>query len=587
MELLKNDAPESRRIDGCHCISCADNGAMLASVAPPRIATTEKWDLEAMIAARRGFLAHGNAPASVPQPILRSWQRSARHGLDLETKLTVEPVSGHEMREALERNELLVQAAWAEIEALCREIEAPGGVVVLTDPDGFVLSRCGSPAFLGEADELALRPGVLWNEAVIGTNAIGMALVERSEITVFGGEHFFKSHGILSCSAVPIIDSVGATIGVLDLSTVSSVSHHYALSLLRRAAEQIERRLFEQTFACQERMHLHSNPLLLGGPREGVIAFDGDRLVGANRHAIELLGLDWSAIGMVRFNQLFAMRCSSVRRNAFSDECVVQTTGGTTLFARLQTPGAGNKPNDSAIRTKPGPDTRKPVATARRPAEKSYPLPHEILERLLHGSPSEHHSVWRPKAGSLIYGSEITGEAGEAILIVRSGQMRTYSSYEGKELTLFFLGVGDAIIIHPQTMLEVKADSEIIILHESMFRELAQSEPDLGLSVMPAMNRILQKSIRMLEDLAFHSVKHRLVRLLADMAERDGRKSSRGILIESIPNAEDLAMQVGSTRQTVSTIIAELVRRGILQRAGKSSIVIPDLERLSDELEAA
>ncbi|HEY0181048.1 MAG TPA: sigma 54-interacting transcriptional regulator, partial [Dokdonella sp.] len=40
-------------------------------------------------------------------------------------------------------------------------------------------------------------------------------------------------------------------------------------------------------------------------PREGLAVFDGDELVAANRHALELLGLDWNALGRRRYDELF------------------------------------------------------------------------------------------------------------------------------------------------------------------------------------------------------------------------------------------------------------------------------------------
>jgi hypothetical protein len=43
-------------------------------------------------------------------------------------------------------------------------------------------------------------------------------------------------------------------------------------------------------------------------------------------------------------------------------------------------------------------------------------------------------------------------------------------------------------------------------------------------------------------------------------------------------------MQIGATRQSVSTVIAELVRSGILYRFGGGSMVISDLGRLRREL---
>lgn len=556
-------ASESRPTD-------ARNGGVGQSGVPPHDRCALRCDSErgpalqgrdALVALRRQFLADGIAPAGIPLAILRSWQRSAAHGLTLDDTPPAEPIPRDAMRVAIERNEALVEAAWGEIEALCRDVEATSGIVVLTDAEGVVLVRVGNAAFAEEADQAALRPGVNWGEAAVGTNAIGTALVERHELSVIGGEHFLDRHGVLSCSAVPILDPRGEIIGVLDVSTAAGVPHTYTLPLVRRAVEQIERRLFDRQFKNAECMHLHANPYLLGGPHEGVLAFDGDRLVGANRQAVDLLGLAWSALGSARFDQLFSIQHGSVRRNAAADECIVQTARGSTLFARMQVP---------------------PKAV---PAGGAAPPLRSSLHQLVNGPAADRFTVRRLKAGRLVYGSEEVEENGACVAIIRSGRVRCFASFEGKELTLFTLDPGDCLILHEQTMLEVKKECELIVLPMAVFRQVANEDPDLGLALMPALDDMLQKSIRMIEDMAFHGVKHRLVRALCETADRDGRATSRGVVIDIAPHGEDLAMQVGATRQSVSSAIAELIRAGILQRLGSGAIAIPSLERLRAELD--
>lgn len=207
----------------------------------------------------------------------------------------------------------------------------------------------------------------------------------------------------------------------------------------------------------------------------------------------------------------------------------------------------------------------------------------EIVDRLLRGPMARHLRVRRVTTGQLIYGhDEVDGDHG--LVVVRKGRLRCFVSFEGKELTLFMLDSGDAVRPHSGTTLEVKNDGEIVFIDMATFAVLAQSDPELALSVMPLMDRLLQESIRMIEDMAFHDVKHRLIRALCDAAERDGRQVEHGVVIDAVPRAEDFAMQIGATRQSVSTVMAELVRCGILQRFGGSSVVISDIGRLRRQL---
>jgi transcriptional regulator of acetoin/glycerol metabolism len=298
---------------------------------------------------RRRYLAEGIEPGGdVPASIVRSWRRSARHGLDMDRPPAIEALSSGQLREARERNEMLLGASRGELEALYEDARSSGGIVILTDPDGLILATVGNLDFAERASRVSLRPGVAWGEASIGTNAIGTALAETCEISVRGAEHFFGAHHILSCSAAPIFDPAGRVIGVLDFSNSSSLVQTHTLALVRRAVEQIERRLFEGRFGGHEQIHFHADPALLDGPHEGLLAFEEDRLVGANRYGMKLLGLDWSALGALRFREIFDADRTSLVADRPAGPNRVRTTRGSTMFARLR---PSSRP--SAVRPEP------------------------------------------------------------------------------------------------------------------------------------------------------------------------------------------------------------------------------------------
>jgi CRP-like cAMP-binding protein len=204
-----------------------------------------------------------------------------------------------------------------------------------------------------------------------------------------------------------------------------------------------------------------------------------------------------------------------------------------------------------------------------------------IVDQLISGPNLYKFDVRRMKAGQLLCGS---GDTAQGLLVVRQGRLRYFSSFEGKELTLFTLDAGDAIPLQLGSMLEAKTDGEIVIISEKLLRGLARSNPDLALSAMSAVSQMLERSLQMVEDMAFRRVKHRLVRALCEAAGRYGRKSGRGIVLDAPPNAEEFAMRIGATRQSVSKMMAELIRSGIVRRIDASAMEIADLKRLEQEL---
>jgi len=260
----------------------------------------------AVLAARRQFFLHGKSTdALVSEPILRSWQRCAENGLDNAALPKLEPLTSGELRQVTERHERLRRLCRPEIESLYADAMQTGCVVILTDADGMILETLGSADFAARAAQVSLRPGVAWGEATTGTNAVGTALIEGRPIAVHGAEHYYDPHGILSCSAAPILDPYGRTVGALDLSGPAAVDHRHALGLVRLAVEQIEHRFFEEGFGGRRVLRFQTERAMLGTAREGILVFEDDRLVAANRNGLGLIGMDWSALGNRRAEELF------------------------------------------------------------------------------------------------------------------------------------------------------------------------------------------------------------------------------------------------------------------------------------------
>lgn len=261
---------------------------------------------DTMQVARRRFFHEGDTPDGlVADPILRSWQRCTTHGLHVDARLRVEPISATALKDLQERNERLRRITRPEMTALRAEARLTDSVVILTDSSGLVLDMVGNAEFAGRAARVALRPGVPWSEDAIGTNAIGTALVERRPISVHGAEHFYDPHRILTCAAAPIIDPRGGLAGVLDMSGHAAVRHVHALGLVRLAVEQIEHRLFERGFEGQRVLRFQSEAELVGTAAEAILVFEENRLVAANRRGLRMLKLDWSALGSAGLDELF------------------------------------------------------------------------------------------------------------------------------------------------------------------------------------------------------------------------------------------------------------------------------------------
>jgi CRP-like cAMP-binding protein len=209
-------------------------------------------------------------------------------------------------------------------------------------------------------------------------------------------------------------------------------------------------------------------------------------------------------------------------------------------------------------------------------------FPDDIVDRMLNG-PAARYVAWRRiDTGQIVFGADEDGVDG--LLFVRSGSLRSFVSKAGRELTLFVFGPGDAVRINADTLLDARRKSEIAFIPMSAFREICRCDPEFVTWAILIFDRLLDRSVQLVEDMAFCDVKQRLIRALCDVADREGRDDELGIVIAPPPNADDFATQIGSTRQSVSTVMAELIRGGILHRLGQQSMVISDIGRLRREL---
>ena len=207
---------------------------------------------------------------------------------------------------ARDRNLRLHQHAAPVMELLYDQIVNTQSMVVLTDATGTILHAIGDDDFLDRASKVALQPGAVWSESCKGTNAVGTALMEEKPTLVHADEHFFHANHFLTCSAAPILDPRGNILGVLDVSGDHRSYHQHTMALVKMSARMIENHWLSDDYRSVMRLHFHRRVEFIGTLMEGIIAVKPDgRIVGANRGALEQLGLSGATLRMQTLESLF------------------------------------------------------------------------------------------------------------------------------------------------------------------------------------------------------------------------------------------------------------------------------------------
>lgn len=213
-----------------------------------------------------------------PSQIQRSWQRCLHQGLHRQQSAELDLLPQGELSARQEEHRTLITCFQRFVLPLFAQLLAGRPCrLLLCDGEGAILAASGDDGFARHAERIFLRSGARWGEASKGTNAIGTALAEQSEVQVLGSEHFFAQHSFLSCSASPLLGPDGQLLGVLDIST--DAAHHDGdmLGTVRLLAMTLENALLARQpgwLVDLDPQSLWSARLLLG---------KGGELLGANR----------------------------------------------------------------------------------------------------------------------------------------------------------------------------------------------------------------------------------------------------------------------------------------------------------------
>ncbi|WP_406206886.1 GAF domain-containing protein [Streptomyces decoyicus] len=214
-----------------------------------------------------GEVAPGDSSGMPRAVIGESWRRVLISGVDpdRDRPQILLPVAELERRRQVSQ---LAAVLPVFNEGLLPSADAAQQIMVVTDAEGRVLWREGSAPVRRMADRLGFDKGACWTEDVVGTNAIGTALVARRPVLVHSAEHFVRSHQQWTCAAAPLHDPCdGRLLGTVDISGPAPSFHPTTLSLVSAVARLAEGELRSRHHLSLERLRSSAAPVLarIGG----------------------------------------------------------------------------------------------------------------------------------------------------------------------------------------------------------------------------------------------------------------------------------------------------------------------------------
>ncbi|MGH7644224.1 MAG: Crp/Fnr family transcriptional regulator [Gemmatimonadales bacterium] len=167
-------------------------------------------------------------------------------------------------------------------------------------------------------------------------------------------------------------------------------------------------------------------------------------------------------------------------------------------------------------------------------------------------------------------------DPGDALYVVAEGQVKVVLIGEdGREVILSVLGANEffgemALIDDEPRSAHVIAmeDSTLVVLRREDFHGILTQNPSIALSLLRELTRRLRRVDEKVGSLVLLDVNGRVARLLLELAdEAGGERITRRLTHHTI------AQMIGSSRETVSRTMRELVDQGLIEVSRRDVLI--------------
>jgi len=166
------------------------------------------------------------------------------------------------------------------------------------------------------------------------------------------------------------------------------------------------------------------------------------------------------------------------------------------------------------------------------------------------------------------------------VFIVKEGRARVFLTSPSREFMLTILSPGDIYSTHTRATCEALEDGVMFVCPVKMFREIAVRHSEFTMTMVKVLGELLSSSFSIIDGFAFRDTELRLTLFLYEEALTSGRAQDGGTLLNTTMTVEQIAQIVGASRQMVSTLLNDMYKSGLLEKQGRGTFFIPDMDRL-------
>lgn len=188
-------------------------------------------------------------------------------------------------------------------------------------------------------------------------------------------------------------------------------------------------------------------------------------------------------------------------------------------------------------------------------------------------------------AGETIY---FSGDPAARLFVVAMGRVKLMQhTLQGQDVALELLTSGDFFGALSQLGEETFPDTAyaitdccVLAIPADSFQRILEDHPSVGPIALRVMAKRLQKAHEIIRQLSALPVDQRVASTLVRLADKFGQPDEVGFLIQLPLSRQDLAQMTGSTPETVSRVLSEFKREGLI-RTGREWVALLDQDALT------
>lgn len=189
----------------------------------------------------------------------------------------------------------------------------------------------------------------------------------------------------------------------------------------------------------------------------------------------------------------------------------------------------------------------------------------------------------RYKKDSMILMEE---EAGRTFFIILDGKVKiSRISDDGREVILSILREGDffgeiSILDGMARSANVTAfeDSELILIRKDAFFDILYRYPQVSIALLKELASRIRKSDSQIKSLSLKDATGKVANAILMLASNVGQVRGSHVEILGLPLQQDMANMAGTSRETISRVLKNLIEQGYVVKSG-NKLVITDFDK--------